>query len=153
MSRGTLDQIAQSAKQWGREQHARRKQCVARLEAIAAAMEEAAGVWSAALDEAPETTDRFTPVLWIGSTRARHLHRIHATVRQLGGELAELTGVPVKDSMGIVEEIDVVDAYRQLQPEESGADRARDALETLAQRKAAVLAVATAVRGAAEAVA
>ena len=92
-------------------------------------------------------------MLWIGSTRARQLHRIHATVRQLGGELAELTGVPVKDSMGIVEEIDVVDAYRQLQSEESGADRARDALETLAQRKAAVLAVATAVRGAAEAVA
>lgn len=150
---GTLEQIAHAAKGWGSAREAERQRCVARLEAIAAAMEEAASVWSEALSAAPEGGDRFTPVLWIGAERARRLHRIHAKARELGGELTAITGVALKDSMGIVEEIDIVDAYRQLQPGESGADRARAALDTLAQRKTRVLATARAVAAGAEAVA
>lgn len=148
-----LEQIAQAAKSWGSERDAQRRQCAARLEAIATAMDEAAGVWSQALGEQPQCEDRFTPVLWIGAERARRLHRIHSRVKDIGGELTALTGVALKDSMGIVEDIDIVDAYRQLQAGESGADRARAALETLARRRGHVLATARAVRGAAEAAA
>lgn len=90
-------------------------------------------VWTQALEQACGEAQPFTFVLWFGAERAKQLHRLHLEQRRLGAALTELTRVAFSDSMGIVEAIDIVEAYAQPDAA-SGPERANTALETLARR-------------------
>ncbi len=100
---------------------------------LAANINAARDIWSDAIEQACGEAHQFTFVLWFGSERAKALHRLHLEQKRLGGELTEATGITFSDTMGIVESIDVVEAYAQAQ-EESGSERVDSALETLTER-------------------
>ena len=98
-------------------------------------MQRAIGVWSAFLESAPQSGNRFTLVLWMGAERARELQAIHLESTQVAKALTNLTGVRFKDSVSLAEDLDIVLPYEELRPGETGGDRAKAAIETLSARK------------------
>lgn len=131
-----LDEAIAVAGQWGAERASEHARCKLLLEQIIGHMEAASGVWEDFLSVVPSEGDPFTLVLWMGPERARRLHRIYLDDQETVAALTELTGVPFKDTMGIVEEVDIVRAYDELKQGETGEERAKQAIETLSQRKA-----------------
>ena len=110
-----------------------RRAVVVLLRALNDNLTRAGAVWTEAREQASGDAQAFTFVLWFGAERAKTLHQLHLDQRRLGTELTAISGVPFSDSMGIIETIDVVEAYAQAD-EESGAARTASALETLATR-------------------
>jgi hypothetical protein len=133
-----LDQAVQGVGVWGADRDADRQRCAALLQGIHNDMEEALGLWEEALTEPPAECNQFMLVVWVGAERARQLHRLYLRGKETAAELTELTGVPFKDTMGMAEEIQIVTAYGELTAGESGADRAKQAIKTLTERKSRV---------------
>ena len=111
-----------------------RSQCCVLLRELTTNQKAAHTLWSEAQSHACAEAEPFTFVLWFGAERARALHRLHLEQRRLGRELTDLTGVGFSDSMGIVEEIDVIEAYAQSEAQ-SASERADSVLEILTQRR------------------
>ena len=111
-----------------------RSSSVSLLSELADNLTAAGNIWTEALEQASGEAQRFTFVLWFGPERAKALHRLHLEQRRLGARLTEISTISFSDGMGIIDEIDVVDAYAQA-GEESGRERANTALETLAERR------------------
>ena len=114
------------------------------LQALADNQMAAKSLWQEALQHACGEAQRFTFVLWFGAERAKALHCLHLEQRRLGQELTELSGIEFSDSMGIIDSIDVVQAYAQSGEETSG-ERAAAALQTLADRNARLMETAIAI--------
>ena len=133
-----LERAVQMSGDWGADRDADRKRCAALLEGIHDDMEEAIGLWEEAVAEAPAETNKFLLVVWVGAERARRLHRLYLRGKETAAELTELTGVCFKDTLGMAEELQIVTAYGELKADESGAERAKQAIETLTERKSRV---------------
>ena len=133
-----LDQAVQVIGEWGADRDADRKRCAALLEGIQNDMEEAIGLWEKTLAESPAECDRFMLVVWVGAERAKQLHRLYLRGKETAAELTKLTGVAFNDTLGMAEEIQIVTAYGELKADESGADRAKQAIETLTTRKSRI---------------
>jgi len=133
-----LDQAKELIGGWDSDRNDERQRCAVLLEGIQADMEEAIGLWEKAVTEAPAECNPFMLVVWVGAERARQLHRLSLRGKESAEELTKISGVPFKDTLGIAEELQVVTAYGELKAGESGADRAKQAIETLGQRKSRV---------------
>ena len=133
-----LDQAVQVIGDWGTDRDADRQRWAALLEGIQNDMEEAIGLWEKALAESPAECDRFMLVVWVGAERAKRLHRLYLRGKETAAELTELTGVSFKDTLGMAKELQIVTAYGELKADESGADRATQAIETLTERNSRV---------------
>lgn len=126
-----LEQIVESLSRTGRDDI--RADCIAVLRDLARNIDAAGDLWSEAREQSHGEVQQFTFVLWFGPERAKALHRLHLEQRRLGAALTEVTGIKFSDTMGIVESIDVIEAYAQA-GDESGAERVDSALETLKTR-------------------
>lgn len=135
-----LDQVAQGVAAADREAAA------SLLEALAGNLAKASEIWEAFAAEAPGLDNPFTFLLAFGPERARRLHALHLEGRELGARLGELSGAPVRDALGLSEEVDVVQAYSQTRAGDTAESVAGAALETLAARRARILEVAGALR-------
>lgn len=108
-------------------------QCCHLLRALAANQLAASELWQEALQRSCGEAQRFTFVLWFGAERAKALHRLHLEQRRFARELTEVSGIKFSDTMGIIDAIDVVEAYAQ-PGDETGEQRADAALKTLCDR-------------------
>ncbi len=145
-----LDRARSEIAGWGDDREPARRRCLELLQAMNANLGEAVRTWEAALAAGEPEPDRFRLVPWFGAERARALHRLHLEQRDIAQELTELTAIPFKDTMGIVDEIDIVEAYAQVRPGDSAADWANAAIATLrtrAERLTEVIAAIDAVDG------
>jgi hypothetical protein len=133
-----LDQAMEVVGGWDSDRNDERQRCAVLLKGIQADMEEAIGLWEKAVTEAPAECNPFMLVVWVGAERARQLHRLYLRGNESAEELTKLSGVPFKDTLGMAEELQIVTAYGELKAGESGADRAKQAIETLTQRKSRV---------------
>jgi len=133
-----LGQAVQVIGDWGADRDADRQRCAALLKGIRNDMEEAIALWEKTLAESPAECDRFMLVVWVGSERAKRLHQLYLRGKETAEALTKLTGVALKDTLGIAEELQIVTAYDELKPGESGAHRAKQAIETLTERNSRV---------------
>lgn len=106
------------------------------LEKIVQQMDQARDIWQSYADNPVQQDGQYTAVMWIGPERSRDLHRIRLSLRDLARRLSEVGGVAFHDTIGISPQVDVVDAYSQLLPDETGASRAADSIDTLDKRLA-----------------
>ena len=129
-----LDRAVDTVESWGGERDGDRARCIELLEQAAGQMRRAIAVWSAFLDNAPESGDRFTAVLWMGAEPAKQLQAIYLDNRQTAVALTELTGVRFKDSLSLAEDLDIVQPYDQLGTGETGGERAQAAIRSMSTR-------------------
>ena len=130
-----LRQAVAVVTQWDATREEDRGRCVSLLESVVHNMNEAVKIWEDFLKDAPDSGDRFTPVLWLGPERSKQLHRLYLKEKEAGRKLTDLTGIPFRDTLGISAEIDIVQAYGQLETDEKGTDRAREAIRIINDRK------------------
>jgi len=97
-------------------------------------MQRAKSIWQEYADAPTESDVAYTPVMRIGPERARTLHQIHLELREHAKTLTSSSGVAFRDTIGFSSQIDIVEAYAELGDNESGADRAGQALSTLQER-------------------
>ena len=130
-----LEQTVEVVKQWGPQRGDERKQCLALLQQLTDNMGAAIKIWQELQNEAPVSDNKFTVLLSIGAERSKALYRIYQDQRDAGGQLSSLTGTPLRDTLGLSDEIDVVQAYGQLKADETIADKAQAAIATMKERQ------------------
>lgn len=130
-----LDQASKTIEGWGRDRVEDRDRCVDLFKQIVQRMERGIAIWQECLDQAPQSGDHFTLVLWIGAERARSLQALYLENKASAMALTQLTGVRLKDSLSIAEELDIVQPYDQLKPGETGIQRAQAAIRAMTDRK------------------
>jgi len=94
----------------------------------------AKSIWQQYADSPSESDVAYTAVMRIGPERARNLHKIHLELHEHAKSLTALSGVAFRDTIGFSSQIDIVEAYDELGANESGADRAGQALSTMQER-------------------
>ena len=97
-------------------------------------MQRAASIWQAYSDSPTSSDVPYTAVMQIGPERSRELHRIHLELRDIAKRLTRHSGVSFRDTIGISPQVDIVEAYAQLDDGETGSDRSTKALDTLRKR-------------------
>jgi hypothetical protein len=130
-----LEHIVEAVSQWGPQRDDDRKQCIALLQQLTDNIAAAIKIWEELEREAPVSRDKFTALLSIGAERSKTLYRIYQDQKDTGGQLSSLTGIPLRDTLGLSDEIDVVQAYGQLQADETIAEKAQTALATMKERQ------------------
>jgi len=130
-----LEQTVEAVKQWGPQRGDDRKQCIALLKQLSDNMGAAIKIWEQLQNEAPTSRDTFTVLLAIGSDRSKALYRIYQDQKETSGQLSSLTEVPLRDTLGLNDEIDVVQAYGQLKADETIAEKAQTAVATMKKRQ------------------
>lgn len=138
-----LDQAAATIESWDTGRKKDRAKAIKLFKQVLGRLDRGIAVWKKFLENAPETGDRFTTVLWIGSRPAKKLHALYLENKATATALTELTGVRFKDSLSLAEDLDVVQPYEQLKPNESGSDRARAAIDTMVDRRQKIEALVT----------
>lgn len=108
------------------------------LQDISAQMQQARNIWQSCAESSVQLDDQYTAVMWVGAEKSRDLHRIRLRLRDLARQLSASSGVSFHDTIGFSSQLDIVDAYAQLMPDETGASRAKDAIETIDKRRSAV---------------
>jgi hypothetical protein len=130
-----LEQTVEAVKQWGPQRGDDRKQCIALLKQLSDNIRAAIKIWEELQNEAPTSRDKFTVLLAIGSDRSKALYRIYQDQKETGGQLSSLTEVPLRDTLGLNDEIDVVQAYGQLKADETIAEKAQTAIAAMKKRQ------------------
>jgi hypothetical protein len=136
-----LDQAFETIENWGAQRSRDRARCVALFKQIVERMNRGMAIWQEFLDKAPQSGDRFTPVLWIGAESAKKLQALYLENKATAVALTQLTGVRFKDSLSLAEDLDVVQPYDQLKSDETGIDRAKAAIGLMTERKRKIDAV------------
>ena len=134
-----LQQTVEVVNQWAPDREDDRRQCVALLDQVVRNLEAAIEVWKAVRAEAPDVSDPLTALLSIGSARSKRLYEIYMDEKEVAEELTKLTGVPVKDTLGLTEELDIIQAYGQLQPGQTVGEKADRAIRVMNVRKESVI--------------
>jgi len=130
-----LEQAVEVVKQWGPQRDDERKQCLALLQQLSENMGAAIKIWEELQHEAPVSDNKFTVLLSIGAERSKALYRIYQDQKDAGGQLSSLTGISLRDTLDLSDEIDVVQAYGQLKPDETIAQKAQTAIATMKERQ------------------
>jgi len=114
----------------------RRAAVVQCLTDIREQMDSANAIWQSYAENPTQDDDQYTAVMWIGPQQSRDLHRLRLNLRELARQLSEVSGIAFHDTIGISPQTDIVDAYGQLMPDETGASRATSSIETIEKRRA-----------------
>lgn len=133
-----LEQTVEVVGQWGADRAEDRKQCIALLEKVAQNMDAAIQVWEDILKDKPESDNKFTTILTIGPERSKQLYRIYLQEKELGAQLTEMTSVVFKDTLGLMDEIDIVQVYLQVKADETLSDKAQTAINTMKGRRESI---------------
>ena len=133
-----LDQAVETVNSWDENRIQDRARTVLLFKQIAEQLDRAIAIWEEFLKQAPESGDRYTAVLWMGANVAKSLQAIYLENKASAIALTELTGVRFKDSLSLAEDLDVVQPYDQMKPDETGSDRAKAAIRTMAERKKSI---------------
>ncbi|HEY5701360.1 MAG TPA: hypothetical protein VIT83_04665 [Gammaproteobacteria bacterium] len=136
-----LEQALRSIGNWGPKRQQDRTQVLTLFRRIVEQMEGAIKIWKDFLDHSSEERDSYTMVLRMGPERTRKLHALYLQNKATAIALTDLTGVRFKDSLSLAEELDIVQAYEQMRPNETGAERAEAAIRVMTERKKKVEAV------------
>ena len=142
-----LDQAVETIESWGADRKKHRAQCTKLFKQVVRHMDRGIAIWQAFLDKAPESGDRFTTVMWMGPKPARKLQALYLENKATAIALTELTGVRFKDSLSLAEDLDIVQPYDELGPDETGSDRAKAAIRVMADRKERIEAAITSLCG------
>lgn len=130
-----LDKAVETIEGWDANRSKDRTRSVRLFKQIIKRMDRAITIWKKFLDKAPESDDRFTMIMWMGARPAKSLQALYLENKASAIELTELTGVRFKDSLSLAEDLDIVQPYEQLKPDETGSDRAKAAIRVLTERK------------------
>ncbi len=131
-----LEQAVAAVEEWGPQRTDDRKQCIALLQQLTGNLSAAIKIWEELYQEAPVSRNTFTVLLSIGAERSKGLYRIYQDQKDAAGELSALTGIPLRDTLGLSDEVDVVQAYGQLQADQTIAGKAQTAIAVMKERKA-----------------
>jgi hypothetical protein len=142
-----LDQAVETVESWDENRIQDRARTVLLFKQVVEQLDRAIAIWDEFLKQAPESGDRYTAVLWMGSNVARSLQAICLENKASAIALTELSGVRFKDSLSLAEDLDVVQPYDQLKPDETGSDRAKAAIRTMTERKKNIEAVIASLGG------
>ena len=142
-----LDQAVDTIESWDAERTEDRAQAVLLFKRIVEQMDRAIAIWEQVLKKAPESGDCRTIVMWMGAIPAKSLQALYLENKASAIALTELTGVRFKDSLSLAEDLDIVQPYDQLKPDETGSDRAKAAIRTMAERKTSIEAVIASLGG------
>lgn len=142
-----LDQAVETIEGWDANRSKDRTRSVRLFKQIVKRMDRAIAIWEKFLDKAPESGDRFTTVMWMGARPAKSLQALYLENKATAIALTELTGVRFKDSLSLAEDLDIVQPYEQLKPNETGSDRAEAAIRVLTERKQKIEAVIATLGG------
>ncbi len=142
-----LDEAVETVRSWGADRMEDRERCLSLFKQTVERMDQGIAVWERFQKEAPESGDRFTTVLWMGPVLAKELHAHYLANRDTAIALTALTGVRFKDSLSLNEELDILQPYDQLGPNESGRDRAASAIRVMVARKERVEAAIAGLTG------
>lgn len=143
-----LEQVVEAVEEWGPQRADERKQCIALLQQLNENIRAAIKIWQEIQQQAPESHDKFTVLLSIGAERSKALYGIYQDQKDAAGELSSVTGIPLRDTLGLSHEIDVIQAYGQLQADETIAEKAEVAIETMKERQARIDKAITSLSGA-----
>ena len=135
MTHGLLSDLATCLGQCSAE---KATQIRAQADRVSQALSAAISLWQAFLGAGKAEGDKFTAVLWLGSEASKQLHACHLEARAAADRLAELTGLPFADLMGMTEELSVVMAYDALRAGETVPGRAESAIATMISRRQAL---------------
>jgi hypothetical protein len=102
----------------------------------------AAGVWRDYEASPGAAGDQWSLVSWIGPARARQLHEINLAAKAQLLEIGRLAGPEAGRFMDLDDDL-IEMAYRQLNPDETGPDAARAAVDQLEGRAAHLLELRT----------
>jgi len=105
----------------GNDDADRRAAVVDCLANIRQQMDSASAIWQSYAENPTQDDDQYTAVMWIGPQRSRDLHRLRLNLRDLARQLSDVSGIAFHDTIGISPQADIVDAYSQLMPDETGA--------------------------------
>lgn len=130
-----VDQAVEAVEAWDANRKKDRAQCVRLFRQTVKHMDRGIAIWKEFLKKAPKSGNRFTAVLWMGSGPAKKLQALYLKNKAAAIALTELTGVRFKDSLSLGEDLDIVQPYDQLGPDETGIDRAQAAIRVMTDRK------------------
>jgi len=135
---GLLQRLGDTVAGWDASRGAERQVCTEALASMARNLDEAIALWRQCAGNTGAVGNSYTAVIAFGAERARALHKLHLDQKAAAAAVTEATGVALKDSLGIVDEVDVVQAYGQFKPDESIGARAEKAIATMETRRDAL---------------
>lgn len=127
-----LDAEVEMIAQWTTDQK-KRTRAVSVLNELIADCHAAIQVWQGYLAKPGAEGDNFSIVTWVGADRANQLHDISLAARARVIELGEISGSSAGAGLG---EHIIVDAYRSLNPDETGPQAAEASIAELDKRVA-----------------
>ncbi len=127
-----LDAEVEMIAQWTTDEK-KRSRAVALLNELIADCRAATTVWQEYLKNPGPAGDHFSIVSWVGPDRAKRLHDINLVARSHVIELGEISGSSAGAGLG---EHIVADAYRALEPDETGPQAAEASIAELDKRVA-----------------
>lgn len=131
----SLDRAVELISRWKAERQKQRAEALARLETVVKESQAAIQVWQGYLDKPGAPGDRWTLISWVGPERAKQLHNINLRAKENVKAVCHLAGPQAGRFIALEGDVDVVEmAYRMLQPDESGPDAARTALQRQQER-------------------
>jgi uncharacterized protein YdbL (DUF1318 family) len=116
-------QILDQAVETIRKQGAQGAPLAAKLEAIAAAGDQAARLWQGYLDSPGAPGDKYTIVSWIGAERAKQLHELSLQTHALVKDVCAAAGKQAR--FLVLDESPISLAYRGLKEGETGPQAAQ----------------------------
>jgi hypothetical protein len=117
-----VDQAVQVIRKQGTTGRVNGAQLAAKLEAIAACGDQAAGIWQGYLDNPGAPGDKYTMVSWIGAERAKQLYELSLQVHTLVHDVCAAAGEEAR--FLVLDESPIVLAYRGLKDGETGPQAA-----------------------------
>jgi hypothetical protein len=133
-----LQELSRTVAQWDASRSAERATCADALATMERNMEAAIAIWRECTDSTEAVDNPFTALIAFGAERAKALHRLHLEQTAAAAKAAQASGVALKDSLGIAEDVDIVQAYGQFPVDESIGARAGHAIATLEARRDAL---------------
>ena len=133
-----LQRLTDTVAGWDASRAAERDACAAALASMERNMEQAIALWQECSGDTDAVENKYTAIIAVGAERAKALHRLHLEQKDAAAAITDASGVALKDSLGIVDEVDIVQPYGQFAHGESVGARADAAIATLEARRDAL---------------
>ena len=129
----SLDKAVELVVQWPADRKKDRDEIISLLEEVVKDCRNAIQVWQGYLNASGDPGDKWTLISWMGPERVKELHEINLSAKEHIKRVSEFAG-PEASRFVIFDEDVIEMAYRQLQPDETGPDAARLAIQRMGER-------------------